>query len=367
MVLQDNKLTKIAIVDDQHSVTTLLSTLLEHEGYDVVTFNSGKDFISYLESDRIDLLLLDIMMPEMSGYDVIAKVKTMITNEYIPILIISALTDRESRLKALSLGIDDFLSKPIDREELWLRVRNTVKVKAYQDQLIQEKRLLECTVEQDSRDIELSYIETIRTLIIASEFRDDETGQHVGRIGHYAKTLAKLAKTKHDYIETLFYGSALHDIGKLAIPDSILQKDGPLTDSEFDQVKQHTLIGEQILSNASTSPYLKLGAVIALTHHERWDGTGYPNGLSGHDIPLEGRIVAICDVYDALRSRRPYKPAFDHNKTISIMRHGDGRTQPEHFDPDLLRLFLTNEHLFAEIYQQDISIFDYVEIKNNYS
>lgn len=348
---------KIAIVDDQHSVTSLLSTLLEHEGYDVVAFNSGSDFLAYLDSDRIDMVLLDLMMPGMTGYEVISHLKTRITDEYIPILIISALTDRESRLKALSLGIDDFLSKPIDREELWLRVRNTIKVKAYQDQLIQEKTLLECAVEQDEKDIKLSHIETIRTLIIASEFRDDETGQHVGRIGHYAKTLAKLAGLQAEYIELLFYASALHDIGKLAMSDGILQKKGPLTDAEFEQIKQHTYIGQRILSNASISPYLKLGAEVAVTHHERWDGTGYPEGLIGKNIPLGGRIVAICDVYDALRSLRPYKPAFDHEKTIAIMRHGDGRTQPEHFDPDLLRLFLTNESLFEAIYHQDIAIF----------
>ena len=356
-MVSDAKLSRIAIVDDQHSVTSLLSTLLEHEGYDVVTFNSGADFLDYLKSSRVDMVLLDLMMPGMTGYDVITQVRALITTEYIPILIISALTDRESRLKALSLGIDDFLSKPIDREELWLRVNNTLQVKAYQDQLIQEKMLLECTVEQDEEDIELSHIETIRTLIIASEFRDDETGQHVGRIGHYAKTLAKLAGAKQEYIDILFYASALHDIGKLAISDSILQKQGPLTNDEFDTMKQHTVIGKSILSNASISPYLKLGAEVAMTHHERWDGTGYPNGLSGTDIPLGGRIVAICDVYDALRSPRPYKPAFAHEKTIAIMRHGDGRTQPEHFDPKLLRLFLSNEQLFANIYMKDISIF----------
>lgn len=362
-----NQSPRIAVVDDQHSVTTLLGTLLEHEGYDVVTFNNGEDFLTYLKSDRIDMVLLDLMMPGMTGYDVITRIKTLITDEYIPILIISALTDRESRLKALSLGIDDFLSKPIDREELWLRVKNTIKVKAYQDLLIQEKMLLECTVEQDSQDIELSHIETIRTLIIASEYRDDETGQHVGRIGHYAKTLAKLAGTKPEYIDILFYASALHDIGKLAISDSVLQKKGLLTDEEFDQVKQHTIIGKRILSNASISPYLKLGAEVAVTHHERWDGTGYPNGLKGANIPLGGRIVAICDVYDALRSPRPYKPAFEHDKTISIMRHGDGRTEPNHFDPELLRLFLSNEQLFENIYQKDISIFDPSSYKNDYS
>ena len=353
-----NETTRIAIVDDQHSVTSLLSTLLEHEGYDAVSFNHGSDFLDYLKSERVDLVLLDLMMPGLTGYDVITKVRATITDEYIPILIISALTDRDSRLKALSLGIDDFLSKPIDREELWLRVKNTLKVKAYQDQLIQEKIMLECTVEQDEKDIELSHIETIRTLIIASEFRDDETGQHVGRIGHYAKTLAKLAGATQEYIEVLFYASSLHDIGKLAIPDDILQKKGPLTKEEFATVMTHTVIGHRILSNASISPYLNLGAEVALTHHERWDGTGYPNGLCGNDTPIGGRIVAICDVYDALRSPRPYKPAFDHDKTISIMRHGDGRTKPEHFDPKLLRFFLTNEKKFEQIYEQDISIFN---------
>jgi len=342
----------IAIVDDESNVTRLLSTLLEHEGYKVCCFNSGADFLEYLKHDRIDMVLLDLMMPGVTGYDVIKSIRNTTSVEYTPILIISSLTDRQTRLKALALGIDDFLSKPIDREELWLRVRNTIKVKAYQDQLLSEKALLECAVKQDAEDIQLSHIETIRTLIIASEYRDDDTGAHVGRIGLYAKKLAKLKKLPEEYVDALYYASALHDIGKLAIPDAILKKPGALTDDEFSQVKQHTEIGERILSKASISPYLKLGAEVARNHHECWDGSGYPSGLSGSDIPLGGRIVALCDVYDALRSPRPYKPAFDHDKTISILRHGDGRTQPEKFDPELLRLFLANESLFEEIYEQ---------------
>jgi len=346
------KTPKVVIVDDERNVTNLLSTLLEHEGYKVLCFNSGKAFLDYLKCDRVDLVLLDLMMPGITGYDVIKKIREAETIEYTPILIISSLTDRETRLKALSLGIDDFLSKPIDREELWLRVRNTLKVKAYQDQLLFEKSLLECTVKQDAEDIQLSHIETIRTLIIASEYRDDDTGVHVGRIGCYAKKLAELKKLPAEYIDVLYYASALHDIGKLAIPDKILKKNSPLTEDEFTQVQQHTIIGERILSDASISPYLKLGAEVAKTHHECWDGTGYPNALIGDKIPLGGRIVSICDVYDALRSPRPYKPPFDHDKTISILRHGDGRTYPEKFDPELLRLFLANDALFEEIYER---------------
>jgi len=342
---------KIAIVDDERNVTSLLSALLESEGYKSLCFNSGIEFLNFLKHDRVDMVLLDLMMPGITGYDVIKKIRDSETVEYTPILIISALTDRESRLKALALGIDDFLSKPIDREELWLRVRNTLKVKAYQDQLLCEKSLLEYTVKQDAEDIQLSHIETIRTLIIASEYRDDDTGAHVGRIGLYAKKLAKLKGLSADYIDALYYASALHDIGKLAIPDGILQKKGGLTEDEFNQVKQHAEIGERILSNASISPYLKLGAKVAKTHHECWDGSGYPDGLSGNEIPLGGRLVAICDIYDALRSPRPYKPAFDHDTAISILRHGDGRTRPEKFDPEILRLFLTNEASFAEIYE----------------
>mgnify|MGYP000326523432 CR=1 FL=1 len=356
MKIESNNTHIIAIVDDERNVTSLLSTLLEHEGYKVCCFNSGVDFLNYLKHDRVDMVLLDLMMPGITGFDVIKKIRESESVEYTPILIISSLTDRQTRLQALALGIDDFLSKPIDREEMWLRVRNTLKVKAYQDQLLSDKNLLECVVKQDAEDIQLSHIETIRTLIIASEYRDDDTGVHVGRIGLYAKKLAKLKKLPEDYIDALYYASALHDIGKLAIPDAILQKKGPLTDFEFEQVKQHAVIGERILSNASISPYLKLGAEVARHHHERWDGSGYPSGLKGESIPLGGRIVAICDVYDALRSTRPYKPAFDHEKTIAILRHGDGRTKPEHFDPELLRLFLANDSIFEEVYEKSLPI-----------
>lgn len=342
----------VAIVDDEKSATKLLSTLLEHEGFKTICFNSGKEFLDYLQNDRVDIVLLDLMMPGVTGFDIIKNIRGNETVEYTPILIISSLTDRETRLKALSLGIDDFLSKPVDREELWLRVRNTIKLKAYQDQLIHKKTLLEYTVKQDAKDIQLSHIETIRTLIIASEYRDDDTGVHVGRIGKYAKKLAQLKGLSTEYVDLIYYASALHDIGKLAIPDSILQKEGPLTESEFKEMQKHALIGERILSNASISPYLKLGAVVARSHHECWDGTGYPFGLKGNDIPLGGRIVAICDVYDALRSQRPYKPAFSHEKTVSIFRHGDARTYPEKFDPELLRLFLANDSFFEKTYDE---------------
>jgi len=348
----------VAVVDDERSVTSLLSNLLEHEGYNTICFNSGSEFLDYLKNDRIDIVLLDLMMPGVTGFDVIKSIREDEAIEYTPILMISSLTDRETRLKALSLGIDDFLSKPIDREELWLRVRNTLKVKAYQDHLLNEKRLLEWTAKQDAADIQLSHIETIKTLIIASEYRDDDTGAHVGRIGLYAKKLAELKGLSEEYIDGLYYASALHDIGKLAIPDNILQKKGALTEDEFEQIKQHTIIGERILSNASISPYLKLGGEIAITHHECWDGSGYPKGLSGANISIGGRIVAICDVYDALRSSRPYKPALTHEKAISIIRHGDGRTCPGKFDPELLRLFLANEDVFAEIYESGTTIRD---------
>jgi putative two-component system response regulator len=206
-------------------------------------------------------------------------------------------------------------------------------------------------VAERTKRLQESYVDTIHRLVRASESKDQHTGAHINRISHYAREIAESCNLGSEFAESIFYASPMHDIGKVAIPDAIQQKPGPLDATEWQAMKTHTTIGAKILEG-STSPYLQMAVDIAKHHHERWDGKGYPNGLKGEEIPLTARIMNICDQYDALRSERPYKPAFDHEKSCDIILVGSDRTSPEHFDPEVLGVFRKGHGRFAEIYEE---------------
>jgi putative two-component system response regulator len=263
----------------------------------------------------------------------------------------TSLSDRESRVRALSLGATEFLSKPIDSTELLVRVRNLLKLKKYQDFLEEHGRLLEERVAERTRELREAFIETIERLTLAAEYRDEDTYVHVHRISHYTEVLVRHFDLAPADAELMVYASPMHDIGKVGIPDAILLKKGPLTTEEFEVIKGHTTIGARILSH-SKSPFLRAAEKFALYHHERWDGTGYPLGLAGEAIPLEGRILNILDQYDALRSRRPYKPALSHDEAMEVLTKGDGRTLPGHFDPVVHARFVESQDRIQEIYER---------------
>jgi len=301
-------------------------------------------------SDPPDLILLDIMMPDLDGYHVAEQLKKDVATRMIPIVMVTALDDRGTRLIALDKGAVEFLSKPVDRIELSVRVRNLLKLKEYQDFLENYNRILKDEVEQRTRDLQNSYVETIYTMTSAAEYKDEETGTHVRRISHYCKELAQTLGMTAEYANTLYYASPMHDIGKIGIPDHVLFKPASFTPEEWKVMKTHAELGAKILARG-TSPYLRMGAEIALNHHERWDGSGYPNGLKGEDIPFSARIMTIGDVYDALRSKRPYKAPFPHERACSVITAGDGRTSPDHFDPHVLAAFRNSAHRFREIFE----------------
>jgi putative two-component system response regulator len=344
------KLKKILIADDQLFNIVVLENLCKDMGYNSVKARNGREAVELARTESPDCILMDVIMPEMDGLEATALLKNDKDTAHIPVIIITALDSRKDRLAGIANGADDFLIKPIDKEELGLRLRNNLRNKEFHDFLAEHKQLLEQQVAERTQWLRESYIDTIHRLVLASEFKDKYTGAHINRISHYTKEIAEACNLCSEVVESIFYASPMHDIGKVAIPDFIQQKPGPLNASEWQVMKTHTTVGAKILAG-SNSPYLQMAVDIAIHHHERWDGKGYPNGLKGEEIPLTARIMNICDQYDALRSERPYKKAFNHEVSYTIILEGSGRTSPEHFDPEVLEVFRKCRGRFAEIYE----------------
>ncbi len=348
---------KILIVDDQDLNIRLMETLLQAEGYTTVAASNGREAISMAILEKPDLILLDIMMPDMDGFEAVKRLKAEPLTQNIPVIMITALDDQETKIRALQAGAEEFLTKPVVRVDLTVRVRNLLRLKKYGDLLSNQNIILEEQVRLRTVELETAYRDTVITLVRAAEHKDEETGQHIQRVSLYCWKIAKALGLTPETCESIFHASPMHDIGKIGIPDSVLLKSGPLTPAEWEIMKTHCEIGAQILSSGK-SPYIRMGADIAMNHHERWDGSGYPRSLKGTAIPMSARIMQICDVYDALRSRRPYKAAYAHLQSVEIITQGDGRTQPEHFDPSVLALFYKNQSTFDDIFNgnEDITI-----------
>jgi putative two-component system response regulator len=276
------------------------------------------------------------------------SLKEIETGGYLPVLVITAQPGH--KLRALKAGAKDFISKPFELTEVLARVHNMLEVRQLHNELHNYNDVLEQRVRERTTDLQENYLETIFTMTRAAEYKDEDTGAHVRRISYYSRELARMLGLDEEFVDKIFFASPMHDIGKIGIPDHILLKPGGFTPDEWEIMKTHTSIGAKILGNSKSS-YLKMGAEIALNHHERWDGGGYPNGKRGEAIPLSARIMNICDVYDALRSKRPYKPAFDHLKSVDIITRGDARIQPEHFDPVILAAFKQNHQSFRDIFE----------------
>jgi len=344
----DILLGKVLIVDDQRPNVMLLEQMLRGAGYESITTTMNPADVRSLHArNRYDAILLDLQMPGMDGFQVMEQLLEDSPNDYLPVLVITAQPDQ--KLRALKAGAKDFVSKPFELAEVLVRVHNLLEVRLLHGELTADRDELEVRVRARTAELQESYAETVFAMMRAAEHKDEETGAHVKRISFYSRELAGRLGLDAAFTDWIFLASPMHDIGKIGVPDQVLLKPGRLSTEEWAIMKGHPLMGAKILGS-SASPYLKMGAEIALNHHERWDGGGYPSGKQGEAIPLSARIMNICDIYDALRSRRPYKPALGHERVVDIISHGDGRTLPGHFDPVLLSTFIQHHSMFRDVF-----------------
>jgi len=335
----------IMVVDDEETLLKLLRVNLSVEGYDVITAPDGSSALEILEQHKPDLVILDAMMPRVDGFAVAERLKREDETRVIPIVMVTALRETEDRIKAWGLGVDGFLTKPVETMELTTMVNSLLKVKDYNDHMRDYQRELEAELAKRTEELQQAFqkvktasLDTIYRLARAAEYRDGDTGAHIQRMSHYAAAIARQMGLDDESVESIFYAAPMHDVGKIGIPDQILRKPGKLGPDEWETMKKHTTIGAQILSG-SDADFIELAGVIALTHHEKWDGSGYPEGLKGTDIPLAGRITAIADVFDSLTSKRPYKEPFSVEESLGIIGVGRGT----HFDPGVVDAFFATK------------------------
>jgi len=328
---------RILAVDDNPANVRLLERILGGAGFLAVEgMTDPTQAIPRVAGGRVDLLLLDLMMPEMDGFAVMAALRGVVPPEsYLPILVLTADSSSETKRRALAAGAHDFLTKPFDPVEVELRIRNLLHTRDLHLQLVGHAEALERRVSERTAELEQARVEVLERLALAAEFRDDETGKHTQRVGRACGALARALGLPADQASLIQRAAPLHDIGKIGIPDAILLKPSRLSPAEFEVMKTHTTIGARILSGSSV-PLLRLAEEIAVSHHEKWDGSGYPRGLAGEAIPLPGRILAVVDVFDALTSPRPYKPAWSPRDALAELEAQAER----HFDPRAVSAFI---------------------------
>jgi putative two-component system response regulator len=358
---------KLMVVDDEPTNVKLVRRLLELQGYEhFITTTDSREALDLIESEQPDCVLLDLMMPHLSGVDVLRAVRGAPELEHIPVIILTAIADRPTRCQVLAEGATDFLTKPIDPAELGPRVSNILAVKGYQDQLLRYNHDLEEAVRERTVQLEQAHRQVALCLATAAEYRDNDTGLHVIRVGRYARLIGEELGIVGEQADLLEDAAQLHDVGKIGVPDAILLKPGRLSPEEFEILKKHCNFGDRILrteaaapswplqrtvreENAAcrlaASPLLAMASRIALSHHEWWNGAGYPRGLAGEAIPLEGRITAVADVFDALSSKRCYKDAFPLDECFEIMQQERGT----HFDPAVFDAFTACREALLEV------------------
>ena len=343
---------RILVVDDDIYILPLLEKMLVKFGFTVFSFTNGAEALEAAQREIPDLIMLDITMPEMDGYQVCERLKQKSDLKDIPVIFMSAMKSMKDKIKGFEVGAVDYITKPYHPMEVHARLKTHLNLSALRNKLEYQKM-----VEKNVREVSEAQQATIFALAKLAEQRDGDTGAHLERVRDYCELLAQqLAKDSPyaDHISEIFidcihHASPLHDIGKVAIPDSVLLKPGKLTSKEFETMKSHSIIGAEtmqtVFNNYAGNPFIGMGIEIALYHHERWDGKGYPDGLVGRNIPLSARIMAVADCYDALRSNRCYRKGFDHEKVKEMLLEEEGT----HFDPEVIKAFLVLEDRFSHI------------------
>jgi len=329
-----NRNITIVSIDDETINLTIFNEMIEEMGHSSKNFEDASEALEFISQNNVDLILVDYMMPEINGIEVIKKIRE--TKRDIPIIMITGASgDEELMIKAIKAGATEFINKPVEITEFTARVKNLIDLRIAQLLVADKALLLENEVAKATEKIAKRELETLVILGNAAEYKDPETGDHIQRVSHYCRIISEELGMDNDFIKLIFHASPLHDVGKMAIPDSILLKPRKLDTNEWEIMMTHAQKGYEILIR-SESPYLQAGAEIALSHHEKFDGTGYPNKLKGNDIPLMGRITAIADVFDALTSLRPYKEPWSIEKTINLIQEESSK----HFDPEIASAFL---------------------------
>jgi len=351
---------KIIYVDDDIDLLESVSELLSEDGFIVYPFTNGYDALDKLLREPVDVVLTDIKMPKITGIELLDRIRAIDTET--PVILTTGYADLNVAIDAIKKGAFEFILKPFDFSYLIHAINKGVQHKQalqfeknYKAEL--EKMVVQRTQElsQALKSVKNMSSVVIERLTAAAELRDKVTGLHIARIGLYSCLISRSLGLSDEFTDTLTIASAMHDVGKIGIPDAILLKPGSLTPDELKIIESHTTIGAKILKGTSF-PLLQMAASIAMTHHERWDGSGYPKKLKGKAIPVEGRIVMMADQYDALRSPRAYKSSLDHKTAYGILTQGDAMTSPEHFDPDVMRAFKDTASMFEEIYDNQANL-----------
>ncbi len=327
---------RVLIVDDEPATVRFLTRLLNNTGCQVSSMTDSRGVPEVVAEQQPDLIILDLHMPHLDGFEVMEALGPLRSPaRYLPVLVLTGDTSTAVKQRALRVGARDFLAKPFDTIEALLRIRNLLTTRHFYTALEREQQRLEQAVRERTQELADTHLEIVERLARAAEYRDDNTGEHTRRVGRLAGLLARTLALSPDDVEMIERAAALHDVGKVGVPDAILLKPGPLTATETAVMRNHTVVGAKILSN-SRAPLLRMAEAIALTHHERWDGTGYPGGLRDYDIPLVGRIVALADTFDAMTHTRPYQAAIRVESAVDMIAELRGR----YYDPAVVDAFI---------------------------
>ncbi|HHX50494.1 MAG TPA: response regulator [Clostridia bacterium] len=354
---------RVVVIDDSRLERAILIGCLAPLGFEIIESDGSGDCVGLVLEKQPDLIILDLIMARMDGIEICRHLKKKEETRLIPVVMVTGYTDRQARIQGIEAGADDFLMKPVDRVELLARVKSLLKVREYHEyarkkdyyqtleRMVKEKtaQLEKALVELQGANVNLTeaYLDTIYRLSIAAEYRDEDTAGHIKRISHYSAEISRQLGLPGSLVEDIFYASPLHDVGKIGVPDHILLRPGKLKEEDWEIMKSHTVIGAKILGD-SDSKLLQVAEQIALSHHEKYDGTGYPAGLAGQNIPLVGRIAAMADVFDALTSKRVYKPVYTNEEALKYIEGANGK----HFDPEVTQAFFSGLDNILEIQRE---------------